>query len=103
MRRFQISFSKIMLRPIDKLSSESFVGVAALLLCFSESEHGKLCASVVPKSMDANQHFNEKFAANQKKKKRGKEKRENNPFKKKFKTKITQKCCFKRINVVFFR
>lgn len=35
-----------MIRPIDKLSSESFVGVAALLLC-TESEHGKLFESVV--------------------------------------------------------
>lgn len=35
-----------MLRPIDKLSSESFVGVAALLL-WTESEHGKLFESVV--------------------------------------------------------
>lgn len=33
-----------MLRPINKLSSESFVGVAALLL-WTKSEHGKLCAS----------------------------------------------------------
>lgn len=101
MRRFQISFSKIMLRPIDKLSSESFVGVAALLLCFSESEHGKLCASVAPTSMDANQHLNEKFATNRKTKS-GRKKEKTIHLKKNRKTKITQKCCFKRINGVFF-
>lgn len=38
-----------MLRPINKLSSESFVGVAALLL-WTKSEHGKLCASVASTS-----------------------------------------------------
>lgn len=34
-----------MLRPIDTLSSESFVGVAAVLVWF-ESKHGKLFESV---------------------------------------------------------